>query len=247
MENFVLEVCVDSAESAAAAAQGGATRLELCANLVIGGTTPSIFLFKEIRKFTDIPVHAMIRPRFGDFCNTESELRIMTEEVRQFKDIGVEGIVSGILLPDGQVDLSSMEILRKASDGMHFTMHRAFDMCKNPHDAIKQLENLGVDTVLTSGQKNSCLEGLELISELAALTSVDIMAGSGLTSASVPQIRAAAGLSSYHLSGKIVVNSPMVFRNADVNMGLPSLSEYELWRTDAERIAEVRKILEDAS
>jgi len=245
MKGFILEVCVDSTESAAEAVQGGATRLELCANLVIGGTTPSIFLFKEIRKFSNIPIHAIVRPRFGDFCNTESELRIMAEEIRQFKDIGVEGVVTGVLLPDGSVDLVSMEMLRNVADGMHFTMHRAFDMCKKPLDAIKQLEGLGVDTVLTSGQKSTCLDGLDLIKKLANLTKVDVMAGSGLTPDSVRQIRAVADLTSYHLSGKVEINSPMAYRNADVNMGLPSLSEYDLWRTDAKRISEIRKILEE--
>ena len=245
MKDFVLEVCVDSVESAAMAVRGGATRLELCANLVIGGTTPGVFLYREIRKFSDIPIHAIIRPRFGDFCNTESEIRIMTDEIRQFNDEGVEGIVTGVLLPDGSIDMQSMETLRKAADGMHFAMHRAFDMCKDPFEALKQAENLGVGTILTGGQKNTCLDGAKLIKELVSLTDIDIMAGSGLTPESIPQIRAVTGVSAFHLSGKVVIQSPMVFRNTDVNMGLPSFSEYELWRTCADRIAEARKVLEE--
>ena len=245
MKDFVLEVCVDSVESAAMAVRGGATRLELCANLVIGGTTPGVFLYREIRKFSDIPIHAIIRPRFGDFCNTESEIRIMTDEIRQFNDEGVEGIVTGVLLPDGSIDMQSMETLRKAADGMHFAMHRAFDMCKDPFEALKQAENLGVGTILTGGQKNTCLDGAKLIKELVSLTDIDIMAGSGLTPKSIPQIRALTGVSAFHLSGKVVIQSPMIFRNTDVNMGLPSFSEYELWRTCADRIAEARKVLEE--
>ena len=245
MKDFILEVCVDSVESASEAVKGGATRLELCANLVIGGTTPSVFLYREIRKFTDIPIHAIIRPRFGDFCYTESEIRIMVEEIRQFKSECADGVVTGALLSDGNIDMASMEMLRKVADGMHFAMHRAFDMCVDPVKAMKQMENLGVGTVLTSGQKNTCLDGAPLIKELTGLTNIDIMAGSGLTPDSIRHIRTITGISSYHLSGKVVVQSPMVHRNSDLKMGLPSLSEFELWRTCARNIAEAKSVLEE--
>lgn len=245
MKNYVLEVCIDSLESAVDAVNGGATRLELCANLVIGGTTPSIYLFREIRKVTDIPVNAIIRPRFGDFCNTETELKIMAEEIKQFKAEGVNGIVSGVLKIDGNLDMRSMELLRGAAEGLDFTLHRAFDMCVDPIKAVKEAESLGINTILTSGQKNSCPDGVLLLKELAGLTKVDIMAGAGLTLDAIRKIRKIAGLTSYHLSGKVIVDSPMVYRKEDVSMGLPSLSEYEIWRTSADNIAAVKKVLEE--
>ena len=245
MKDFILEVCIDSVESAQEAARGGATRYELCANLVIGGTTPSIFLHREIRKFTDIPVHAIIRPRFGDFCYTDSELRIMEEEIKQFKDEGVEGVVTGVLSPDGTLDMSAMEKLSKAAGGMHFALHRAFDMCKDPFLALKQAEDLGVRTILTGGQQNTCIDGAELIKELALKTKIDIMAGSGVSAETIPQLRKITGVSSYHLSGKVTIESPMVYRNPNLKMGLPSLSEFELQRTSAEKISAVRKVLEE--
>jgi len=245
MKDFTLEVCVDSVESAALAIQGGATRLELCSNLVIGGTTPSIFLYKEIRKFSDIPIHAIIRPRFGDFCNTQSELRIMADEVRQFRDEGVEGVVTGVLRPDGTIDTVAMDFLRKAAGGMHFVMHRAFDMSNDPFEAIKQAECLGVDTILTSGQKNICVDGISLIKKLVSCTDIDIMVGSGLTPDSIRLFRRTTGVSSFHLSGKVIVDSPMLYRNTELKMGLPSHSEFELWRTSAENIAIVRQTLEE--
>jgi len=245
MKNFVLEVCVDSVESALEAERGGATRLELCANLVIGGTTPSIFLYREIRKHSDIPIHAIIRPRFGDFCNTESELRIMAEEIKQFKNEGAEGVVTGVLRPDGTIDMPAMETLRNAADRMHFAMHRAFDMCKDPFEALKDAEKLGVGTILTGGQKNTCLDGAELIKELVKKTDIDIMPGSGLTPESIPQIRRITGVSSFHLSGNVTLESPMIYRNKDLRMGLPSLSEFDIWRTSAVKIAAVREILEN--
>jgi copper homeostasis protein len=245
MKNFVLEVCVDSAESAAEAARGGATRFELCANLVIGGTTPSVFLYREVRKLCQIPVHAIIRPRFGDFCYTESELRIMTDEVKQFRNEGAEGVVIGVLRPDGCIDMAAMETLCRAADGLHIAMHRAFDMCKDPFDALKQVEELGVKTILTGGQQNRCLDGVELLSELVKRSSIDIMAGSGVSADVIPEIRRKTGISSYHLSGKIVIDSPMVYRNPNLNMGLPSLSEFDLWRASCEKIAEARRVLEE--
>jgi copper homeostasis protein len=245
MENFILEVCIDSVESACEAALGGATRFELCANLVIGGTTPGVFLFREVRKFCDIPIHAIIRPRFGDFCYTESELRIMAEEVRQFRDEGAEGVVVGVLRPDGTIDAAAMEALCKAAGGMHVAMHRAFDMCKDPFEALKQAEGLGVGTILTGGQRNQCLDGVELLSELVSRTRVDIMAGSGVSADVIPQIRQKTGISSYHLSGKVVIESPMVYRNPNLNMGLPSMSEFDLWRTSSQKIAAARQVLEE--
>jgi len=245
MKNFTLEVCIDSVESAAAAVQGGATRLELCANLVLGGTTPGVFLLREIRKISNIPIHAIIRPRFGDFCYTDSELRIMAEEVRQFKAEGAEGVVIGVLSPDGSLDMAAMKALCDAAGGMNVAMHRAFDMCNDPFEALKQAEGLGVCTILTSGRRNLCLDGAELLGQLNAQSKLEIMAGSGVSATNIPQLRAIAGLSSYHLSGRVAIDSPMVYRNPELSMGLPSLSEYELWRTSADLIAAARKVLED--
>ncbi|MCL2821321.1 MAG: copper homeostasis protein CutC [Oscillospiraceae bacterium] len=245
MKDFTLEVCIDSVESAIEAAKGGATRYELCANLIIGGTTPSIYLFREIRKLNNITVHAIIRPRFGDFCYTDSELRIMAEEIKQFKDEGVEGIVTGVLKPDGTINMPAMETLCKAAGGIHVALHRAFDMCKDPFDALKQAEQLGIGTILTGGQQNNCIDGAELIKEIAAKTSVDIMAGSGVSADTIPDLRKITGVSSYHLSGKVSIESPMLYRNPNLKMGLPSMSEFEIQRTSSEKIAAVRKILEE--
>jgi len=247
MKNFTLEVCVDSVESAEAAAMGGATRLELCANLVIGGTTPGVFLLREIKRICRIPVNVLIRPRFGDFCYTKSELRIMAEEIRQFAGEGANGAVIGALRPNGDLDIESMEFLCCFADGMALTLHRAFDMSRDPFKTRKQAEELGVGTILTSGQRNRCLDGAGLIGELAALGGVDIMAGGGVTADVIRQLREKTGISSYHLSGKIVVDSPMVYRNPDLSMGLPSLSEYERWQTSAENITAARKVLEEVA
>ncbi len=114
MNDYILEVCVDSAESALAAAKGGASRLELCQNLVIGGTTPSPKLFEVIRRQTTIPIHALTRPRFGDFCYTPYELEEIREEVAMYRELGAEGVVVGVLKEDGTMNMAAMEQLMEA-------------------------------------------------------------------------------------------------------------------------------------
>ena len=113
MLNGVLEVCVDSYESAEAAVRGGATRLELCSNLVIGGTTPGMHLFQKIKTNLSIPVNVLIRPRFGDFLYTDSEFQIISEDVKAFHQMGADGVVVGCLDPEGDLDMERMMILRE--------------------------------------------------------------------------------------------------------------------------------------
>ena len=126
MNDYILEVCVDSAESALAAAKGGASRLELCQNLVIGGTTPGPKLFEVIRRQTTIPIHALIRPRFGDFCYTPYELEEIREEVAMYRELGAEGVVVGVLKEDGTMNMAAMEQLMEAADGMSVTLHHSY-------------------------------------------------------------------------------------------------------------------------
>lgn len=158
MKQKILEVCVDSVESALVAERGGADRLELCQNLVIGGTTPSPKLFETIRRYSKIPIHVLLRPRFGDFCYTQYEFEMLREEVTMYRKLGAEGVVIGMLLPEGTLDIRRMEKLMEAAEGMPVTLHRAFDVCKDPKAALKQATELGIQTILTSGQQNSALK-----------------------------------------------------------------------------------------
>ena len=247
MKNFILECCVDSVESAWNAVNGGASRLELCGNLIIGGTTPSIGLFHQIRKTSDIRIHALIRPRFGDFCYTKYELEIMKEEIRAFGKEGAEAIVIGALTEDGDLDLHAMEEMIKAADGMDVTLHRAFDMCRNPIQTLEEAIQLGVNTILTSGQQQSCWAGRELIREMIQRSNgrIDIMAGGGVGAEVIRKLRPVTGAASYHMSGKITLDSPMRYRKEEVSMGLPSLSEYEIWRTSEENVKEAVRVLEE--
>ena len=246
MENYILECCVDSVESAINAAKGGASRLELCSNLVIGGTTPDVALVKEIRKYTDIRIHALIRPRFGDFCYTEHEMEIMKAQIRALKEAGVEGVVIGILKEDGALDCDKMQELLQECKGMSVTLHRAFDMCDDPYKAMEQAIELGIHTILTSGQKQSAWEGRELLAELIEKADgrIDIMAGAGIGASVIEQLIPVTKGSNYHMSGKVTLDSPMKYRKADVSMGLPSLSEYEIWQTSEEHVRSAVEVLQ---
>lgn len=247
MKNYILECCVDSVESALNAARGGASRLELCGNLIIGGTTPSMGLFHQIRKESDIRIHALIRPRFGDFCYTDYELEIMKEEIRAFREEGAEAVVIGALTEDGDLDLHAMEAMIQEAGDMDITLHRAFDMCRNPVQTLEETIKLGVNTILTSGQQQSSWAGRELIREMIQLSNgkIDIMAGGGVGAEVIRKLRPVTGGTSYHMSGKITLDSPMRYRKEEVSMGLPSLSEYEIWRTSEENVREAVRVLNE--
>ena len=246
MKKYILESCVDSVESALAAAKGGADRLELCANLIIGGTTPSPALFEEIRKVSPIRIHALIRPRFGDFCYTDYEFAMIRREVAMYREMRAEGVVIGILNPDGSLNMEQMEILMEEAGGMSVTLHRAFDVCRDPFEALDQAKKLGIHTILTSGQKNSASAGRDLLKELTerAGDAIDIMAGGGVNAQMIRELAPYTGAHVFHMSGKITLDSRMEYRREGVNMGLPSLSEFEIWRTKAENIRAAREVLD---
>lgn len=248
MKRNLLEVCVDSAESAVQAVKGGANRLELCAGLVIGGTTPEQALYEKVRELTDTRIHVLIRPRYGDFLYSDYEFEIISRSVALYRMLGADGVVVGCLLPDGSLDRERMERLRELAGPIHMTLHRAFDMCRDPYEALEQAKELGINTILTSGQKNSCLEGRALIAGLVKESGgkTDIMAGGGVDAEVIRQLRRTADVSLFHMSGKKILDSSMKYRRQEVSMGIPGLGEYELFRTDPEKIREARKALDES-
>lgn len=245
MKNYILECCVDSVESAVNAANGGASRIELCGNLLIGGTTPSPALLHQIQKATDIKVHALIRPRFGDFCYSKYELEVIKEEIRMFREEKVQAVVIGVLDADGNLNLPAMECLIQEAQGMKITLHRAFDMCKDPMRTMEEAISLGIHTILTSGQQNSCWEGRTLLRDLVQQSKgrIDIMAGGGVHAEIIRKLRPVTGGISYHMSGKVTLDSGMKYRKQEVSMGLPSFSEYEVWQTSEEKVKEAVEVL----
>lgn len=243
---YTLECCVDSVESAIAAKKGGADRLELCSALVIGGLSPSQALYRKIREQADIPIRVLLRPRFGDFCYTDYEHEILKEEVRSFRKLGADGIVIGTMKPDGTLNLEQMKELMEEAQGMTVTLHRAFDMCQDPFQTLEEAKRIGIHTILTSGQKNVCTEGMDLLKELVekAQGETEILIAGGVDASVLPMLAEKTKAKAYHMSGKISMESEMRYRKQDVSMGVASVSEYEIWRTSEKRVREARKVLE---
>lgn len=247
MSEYLLECCVDSVESAMAAEEGGADRLELCAALVIGGVSPSIALFEQVKECCRLPVRVLLRPRFGDFLYTDHEFRIIRREVELFREAGAAGVVIGCLTADGSLHRERMKELIEAAGGMKVTLHRAFDVCADPEKAYEQAWELGIDTILTSGQESDCLKGMPLLKRLCKLqknrNGPQIMAGSGVTPDVIRRFLAGTDITAYHLSAKKIVDSGMHYRREGVPMGLPAMSEYGIYRTDKEIVAASRRVL----
>ena len=178
----ILEVCVDSVESAVHAEKGGATRLELCADLIIGGTSPDEDLFLMVRERVNIPIRVLLRPRFGDFLYSADEFELLRRQVKRFAGLGADGVVIGVLQPDGMLDEQRMAELIALAGGCGITLHRAFDVCRDPFATLAAAKELGVDTILTSGQKACCADGGELLRRLVAQRggSPQILVGAGL-------------------------------------------------------------------
>lgn len=246
-KKYILEVCVDSTQSAVNAAKGGADRLELCASLIIGGTSPTMQLYESVRKHADIAINVLLRPRFGDFCYSDYEFEVLKAETEAFCKAGADGIVCGCLTPEGRLDIEQMSELVGIAHaaGKSFTCHRAFDMTRNLFEALEDCKRLGVDTVLTSGGKDSCTLGFDVISELhkSAAGEVDIMAGSGMNVNVMRDFMDKTGVTSFHMSGKKKQNSPMKYRNESITMGFAGASEYELEVTDEALVREAHDLL----
>ena len=248
MSKFILEACVDSVESALAAARGGATRLELCANLIIGGTTPTLALLEGVRQAVNLPVRALIRPRFGDFLYTQREYEIMRRDIALLAGRGADAFVFGALQPDGSLHREQMAGLIEAAGGRPVTLHRAFDVCRDPVATLEQAMELGVGTILTSGQAENAWAGRELIGQLLERAGgrADILIGGGVNAGVIRDFRRAFPLArAFHLSGKQVLDSGMTWRNERVNMGLPGISEFQVWRTDEGTIRAAAQALEE--
>lgn len=243
----VLEVCVDSVESAGSAWRGGATRLELCADLIIGGTSPGEDLFRMVRERVEIPIRVLLRPRFGDFLYSDEEYELLRRQVTRFRTLGADGVVIGMLRPDGTLDETRMAGLIDLAGGMGVTLHRAFDVCRDPFEALDAARRLGVDTILTSGQQASCVQGAALLRELVAAAGgkPQILIGAGVSAAVIRDLQPQTHADAFHLSAKRTLDSSMAFRRAGVPMGLPGISEFTLWRCDENAVRQARDALDE--
>ncbi|MEM9141826.1 MAG: copper homeostasis protein CutC [Bacteroidota bacterium] len=198
---MLVEVCANSLQSAINAQKAGADRIELCSELAVGGITPSYGLLQQIKEQVSIPVHVLVRPRSGDFTYSDMDFNIMKADVAHCISLGFDGVVSGVLHSNFTLDVDRTAQLIKIAKGRHFTFHRAFDWVKNPSETLKTLAKMGIDTVLTSGQQKSALEGMALLAHLRDQeASCTIMPGGGIGPKNVMQFKE-KGFAEVHLSG----------------------------------------------
>lgn len=220
-EQVLIEVCVDSVASAAAAERGGAHRIELCSDLMEGGVTPSIGLLEAVRSKVSIAVHPIIRPRPGDFCYDDEELAIMRRDIAMAKDAGADGVVLGLLRREGEVDVARARALVELARPMSVTFHRAFDMAADLEKALEDLCDTGAARVLTSGGEQECTEGVPAIARLVsqARARIAIMACGGIRPHNAASIIADTGVREIHVGLGSAVTSSMIHRNSRVSLG----------------------------
>lgn len=243
---FLLEICVDSVESAMAAQAGGAARVELCDNLVEGGTTPSAGTIEQARKRLKIAMNVIIRPRGGDFDYTDIEFEVMRRDVEIAKELGADGVVIGILKPNGTVDKKRTKHLIDLARPMSVTFHRAFDMTRNPFEALETLVELGADRVLTTGQEATVVEGAELIAKLVkrAGNRIIVMPG-GANEATLARVARITRAKEFHMTAFSQVESAMTYRNLRAFMGGEFRPpEYSRNVTDPKRVRQLLRAVQ---
>lgn len=241
-----IEVSAYSVQWAIDAQTAGADRVELCDNIHEGGTTPSYASIELTRKQLDIELYVIIRPRGGDFLYSDVEFETMKRDIQIAKELGVDGLVFGLLNIDGRIDTKRTKELVELSKPLPVTFHRAFDVAKNPFQALEDVISIGCKRILTSGQKATAYEGLNLLTELVkkAGNRISIMPGSGINENNILEIKNKSKAFEFHLSGKKTVKSPMEYVNRAVSfnaLNRNAVPEYAV--ADVKRIRMVAKRL----
>ena len=245
-ERVLIEACVDSVPSALAAEAGGAGRVELCDNMIEGGTTPSAGTIAECRARLRIPVFVMIRPRGGDFLYSDVEYEVMRRDIAHARALGAAGVVLGLLHADGTVDAARTRALVEAARPLPVTFHRAFDVARDPDQALDALVALGIERVLTSGQAATAAEGAALIARLVqkAARRIGILPGCGIDDTNVRELVAETGAREVHVRGTSPVHTGMAHRNPRVSFrAAVDADDSVLEVTDAARIHAIARRL----
>ena len=241
-----LEICCFSLFSGINAEAGGADRLELCGGMPEGGTTPSFGTVKAVVSQVNIPAYVMIRPRGGDFYFNNYEKEVMLQDIMALKELKPGGFVIGALNTDGSLDLKTIESQLKEIGDFPVTFHRAFDMCKNPEEAVGILADLGIENILTSGLYQNAIEGLENLKRFTEVADgrINIMAGSGVNPGNILKL-AEANVDAFHFSAKKIHKSEMIFRNQLINMGGDkSVDEFATYEADIHLVKEAKALIE---
>jgi copper homeostasis protein len=245
-KNFSLEICVGSIESCLEAEKGGADRVELCDNLFEGGTTPSIATIIYAKEHLILDTMVMIRPRGGDFLYSDIEFELMKKDIEYCKRVGVKGVVFGLLLNDGRVDKQRVRELVEIAKPLDVCFHRAIDMSNDYLMAARDIVDCGCKRILTSGQRNKAIEGIDNIASLQKCfgNQIEVMAGSGVSEDNVEEIYKKTKINAFHLSAKREIKGNMMFHQKNVSMGgVDSVSEYDIIRTDFSKVKRVKEKL----
>lgn len=243
----LLEACVDSVESALAAETGGADRVELCEDLLEGGTTPSAGMIEVCRERLHIPIHVLVRPRGADFVYSDVEIEVMQRDIDLARRLGVAGVVLGALHPDGTIDAERTRALMGAARPMSITFHRAFDFTPDADAALDTLIRLGVERVLTSGQAPTAVEGMQTLARLVnrAEGRIVILAGGGLSEENITKVAERTGVREVHVRATALLESPASFRPRHLSLlKQPLPNEFDRAVTDPERIRRISGLLE---
>ncbi len=238
---YIIENCANSTESAIRAQRAGAHRVELCAGMPEGGTTPSYGEIKTARASLSIGLHVIIRPRGGDFLYNDYEQSAMLHDIAMARELGVDGIVLGCLTAEGAVDIPLMRRLMAEAKGLSVTFHRAFDVCRDQRQALEEIIELGCDRILTSGGAPTAEQGIAQLAILVKQASerIIIMPGCGIGAHNIRQIAQATGARELHLSARSAVDSPMLYRHRGVSMGgTVVIDEYKRDLTDPDKLRE---------
>ncbi len=238
--NRIIEICANSAQSCLEAELGGAKRVELCASIPEGGTTPSYGEIKAAQQLTSsIDINIIIRPRGGDFLYTQAEIQAMLYDIEMAKELNIHGVVFGCLTKEGNIDIKLLKKLVLAAKPLSVTFHRAFDVCRDPFEAMEQIIDAGCDRILTSGQQSDAVKGIPLITRLVKLAKdrIIIMPGSGVRENNIELIETETGAREFHTSARSLIHSRMEYRNTDVPMGSSIVtSEFETVQTDRNKV-----------
>ncbi len=243
--SYQFEICTNSVRSSIAAQKGGANRVELCAAIPEGGTTPSYGEIKLARELLNLKLHPIIRPRGGDFLYTEEEIQAMLYDIEMAKQLGADGVVFGCLNKNGEIDAVVMRKLMKAASGLSVTFHRAFDLCKDPLLALEQIIDLGCNRILTSGQETNAELGIPLLERLNHQSNgrITILAGCGVNETNIKKIATETGIKEFHFSARENLPSKMEYKKQTVSMGNEASNEYSISITTEERVRRTIKAL----
>ena len=240
--SLLVEVCVDSVESAQAAALGGAARVELCDDLIEGGTTPSAGMIAAVRKRLAIGLHVLIRPRGGDFCYSDVEFEVMERDIEVASRLGADGVVFGLLDPGGSIDEPRTRLLLEAARPLNVTFHRAFDVSQDAAESLDALIRLGVERVLTSGRARIARDGIPTIAGLVRQSAgrLIVLAGGGIDETNASRIVAETGVGEIHITASVPAAGRMLYRNDSVSFRKPLPSDEHVRSiADAQRVLRI--------